>query len=332
MSTTSLRRGRSFDFPQELIDEIISHNQDDSVFIRAASLVSKPWRAAALRYLFSQASFLCKADFTRWVTICASLPCVAKYVRQVDLEKRAERAPDGFVGRSINAIPKTISAFSAFSPFRDYSTVLDCDFPADSDFELVLPPMNNVTHLHWTTLDTETGFDVNITHFLGSLTRVRRLSCWGSVGLELEHVMSFFPELRQCEFTCGISEEDVEDKLDFAGNLSKLEEVWFDDCAYGSMDWLSNRIFSKSLPPLRKIGWEFMDPPLSPAGFVRLIQMVASTLEELCFGTIYDETNSHKIIPPFALGAILPVLRTVFIRATEDHKSLFRWLHTLMDV
>ncbi|KAF9009154.1 hypothetical protein BDZ89DRAFT_1143977 [Hymenopellis radicata] len=324
MSTISLRRGRSFDFPQELIDEIISHNQDDSVFIRAASLISKRWRAAALRYLFPQASFLCKADFTRWVTICAVLPYIAKYVRQVDvrlgsppeLEKRAERAPDGFVGRSINAIPTIVSSFSAFCPLRDYSTVLDCDFPTHSDFELVLPPMNNVTHLHWKTLDTGTGFDVNITRFLGSLTRVRRFSCSGSVGLELEHVMSFFPELRQCEFTCGIPEKDVEDKLDyaFAGNLSKLEEVWFDDCAYGSMDWLSNRIFSKSLPPLRKIGWAFMDSPLSHAGFVRLIQMVASTLEELCFGPLDDEYSLDKIAPPFALGALLPVLRTVVIR------------------
>ncbi|KAF8986847.1 hypothetical protein BDZ89DRAFT_1152733 [Hymenopellis radicata] len=45
----------------------------------------------------------------------------------------------------------------------------------------------------------------------------------------------------------------------------------------------------------------------------------------------FDDYSLDKIAP-FALGALLPVLRTVVIRSTEAHTILFRWLHTLMGV
>ncbi|KAF9020777.1 hypothetical protein BDZ89DRAFT_1138422 [Hymenopellis radicata] len=150
MSTNS-GNGLPYDFPLELIDEIISCNQDDITFLRSASLVSKIWRAAALRYLFSEASFLCKNDFVRWALICASLPHVAQYVRNVvvdlgeawRLQKRAKSVPTGFVGRAkVNPESMGVYMFT-----EQLFPALDCAFPKDSDFDVVLPTMSNATVL-----------------------------------------------------------------------------------------------------------------------------------------------------------------------------------------
>ncbi|KAF9009145.1 hypothetical protein BDZ89DRAFT_1143970 [Hymenopellis radicata] len=83
-------RGNALDFPQELIDEIISHNQDDIEFILTASLVFKAWRDTALRHLFLKVSFLSKADFIRWSAICASLPYVANYIQDINFHLAAK--------------------------------------------------------------------------------------------------------------------------------------------------------------------------------------------------------------------------------------------------
>ncbi|KAF9023004.1 hypothetical protein BDZ89DRAFT_1070218 [Hymenopellis radicata] len=228
MSITSSGRGNPLDFPQELTDEIISHNQDDIEFILTASLVSKAWRDTALRHLFSKASFLCKADLLagpQSARLClihqfhlASFP---------ELEDRAMFSPGGSTARALKDTVTTRGPLEYISSFR---TALDCRFPADSDFELFL--------------------------------------CYD--------------------------------------------------------------VFSKSLPPLRRIGWGFDYPAFTPAAFVRFLSMISGTLEEISIGIPTESIDWD--IPEFASGAILPVLRVLTIKTHYTDSRVLPWVGSILPV
>ncbi|KAF9023034.1 hypothetical protein BDZ89DRAFT_1070254 [Hymenopellis radicata] len=257
--STNLGNGLPDELPLELINEIIACNQDDIAFLRSASLVSKIWRAAALRYLFSEASFLCKNDFIRWTLICSSLPHVAQYVRKVvvdlgeteRLQERAKSAPTGFIARAIEAA-------GPYYPYTE-SLAVDCTFPKDSDFVVILPTMGNATRLDWTMPSPEAGFKLtaaNTTHFLTSFPNITDLSYSSNRQA---------PPIFHAQF------------MSFYQNLRNVRA--------GSMDWLPDNVLHNSTSPihLRKLGWESGDPPFSSNSFARLVRMAHGTLEELCF-------------------------------------------------
>ncbi len=279
-----------YNFPLELIDEIISWNENDFSFLYSVSLVSKTWRAAALRYLFKLASFLCKHDFVRWRQIGASLPHVAQYVRTVmvdlgtlrTLRHRAKSLPTGFIARTYD-----LSNDSAL-----LTSALDFTFPKDSEFDVIIPIMRNAKKLIWTTPSAEDGFDptaANVTRFLQSFPNITHLY-YLSLNLfrpEVQaHFMSFFHNLRKCSFTSWKSTQS-EHVYVFSGHpridVSKLEKIWCEECEPGSLDWLVDDVLHYSPSRIRKIGWEYGDPPFSPNNFARLLLMAHETLEELCF-------------------------------------------------
>ncbi|KAF9023020.1 hypothetical protein BDZ89DRAFT_1070237 [Hymenopellis radicata] len=346
--STILENGLPYDFPLELINEIISCNPDDIAFLRSASLVSKIWRAAALRYLFSEASFLCKNDFVRWGLICTSLPHVAQYVRKVvvdlggtwRLQERATSAPTGFIARAIEAAP--------YYTYKDtLSPALDCKFPKPSDFDVVLPTMTNATSLDWTMPSTKDGFDLtaaNTTRFLTSFPNITDLSY--SSHLQVPPVfhaqfMSFFHNLHKCTFSMwGISNSDplyVYAAHESRISISQLEEIWFEECELGSMDWLLDYVLNNSPSPIRirKVSWDFEDPPFSSNGFARLLRMAHGTLEELCFGPPYTPNDLEGYeAPPFGLN-VLPVLQILSLRTlhiSTQSDRLMQWLNSIVAV
>ncbi|KAF9023018.1 hypothetical protein BDZ89DRAFT_1070234 [Hymenopellis radicata] len=297
--------------PTPLIDEIISCNQDDIAFLHSASLVSKIWRAAALRYLFSEASFLCKNDFVRWALICSSLPHVAQYVRKVVAGKRATSVPTGFIGRAKRLFP-----------------ALDCAFPKDSDFDVILPAMGNATSLDWTMPSPEAGFDpttANTTRFLMSFPNITDLS------------YSSYLRAEKCTFWLwSLSNSDPVYVFSGHGSrisLSQLEEIWFEDCEPRSMDWLPDNVLHNSPSPirLRKLGWESGDPPFSSDSFARLVRMAHGTLEELCFRPPRTPADLEGCeAPPFGLN-VLPVLQILSLRVLHISTDM-RWLNSIFAV
>ncbi len=259
--------------------------------------MSKIWRAVTLQYLFLEASFLCKNDFVRWGLICASLPHVAQYVRNVvvdlgDAQRLLERAssvPTGFVGRTkVECDPQAVYIYT-----ERLFPGLDCAFPNDSDFDVVLPIMSNATSLQWIMPPTQAGFDPATSHtarFLASFPNITHLSYFSHfLCPEVQvYFMSFFQNLRKCTFSLWGTNGLV---YFFSGhgpqiNLSQLEEIWIEECEpAGAMDWLLDNVLHNAPYPIRirKLGWEFRDPPFSSDTFARLIGMVRGTLEELCF-------------------------------------------------
>lgn len=67
--------------PLEVIGEIVQHNHNDAPALKSSSLVSKSWRVASLRYLFSYADLSSPEDLSHWANIGLSLPHVIKFVR-----------------------------------------------------------------------------------------------------------------------------------------------------------------------------------------------------------------------------------------------------------
>lgn len=84
--------GPGSELPLELIDKIVESNWDEKDSLLASSCVSKLWRVASLRYLFSMADFSYHEDFTRWRDIGYRLPQVPLFVKEVVFE------PDGRFG------------------------------------------------------------------------------------------------------------------------------------------------------------------------------------------------------------------------------------------
>ncbi|KAF9023032.1 hypothetical protein BDZ89DRAFT_1070252, partial [Hymenopellis radicata] len=340
MSTNS-GNGLPYEFPLELINAIISCHQDDIAFLRSASLVSKIWRAAALPYLFSEASFLCKNDFVRWGLICASLPHVAQYVRKVvfnleamrRMQARAKSAPTGFIARALEAA-------GPYHPSYAESPV-DCTFPKPSDFDVVLPIMRNATSLDWTMPYTKDGFDLaaaNTKRFLTAFPNITHLSY--SSNLQVPAVfhaqfMTFFHNLHKCTFSLW-GTGDLEPLYIYSAHpsqisISQLEEIWFKECDLGSMDWLVDYVLDPS-DHIHKLGWESGYPPFSSNSFARLVRMVHGTLEELCFRPP-DDLKGFEV-PPFGLN-VLPVLRILslrILRISTESDRIMQWLNSIFAV
>ncbi|KAK0224182.1 hypothetical protein IW262DRAFT_878795 [Armillaria fumosa] len=79
--------------PLELIHTIIENNLGDKESLLASSYVSKSWRAAALRYLFSTATFSSDNDFARWCEIGSCSPEAPLYVREVIFKPGVKSIP-----------------------------------------------------------------------------------------------------------------------------------------------------------------------------------------------------------------------------------------------
>ncbi|KAF8919138.1 hypothetical protein CPB85DRAFT_880989 [Mucidula mucida] len=272
-------------FPWKLIDEIISCNQDDIAFLQSVSLVSKIWRAAAFRYLFSEASFLCKNKFVRWRLICASSPHAAQSIRSVvvdlgkthRLQERAKSVPTGFVTR----------AKLSDAPYMEpLNSALDCTFPKDSEFDLILTIMRNATSLDWTMPSTKDGFDYCQYCTLPIVFPKYHTALLLYPDVQGQFII-FFHKLRKCTFSLWAPLNSVHV---FSGHgscfsISRLEEIWIEECKPGAMDWLLDSVLDNSPSPmcLRKLGWDSGDPPFSSNKSARLICKAQGTLEELCF-------------------------------------------------
>ncbi len=113
------------------------------------------------------------------------------------LQERAKSVPAGFVTR----------AKLSDTPYMEpLNSALDCTFPKDSEFDLILPIMRNATSLDWTMPSIKDGFDpttANTARFLSSPSNNTQLS-YSSHLLHPDvqgHFISFFHKLRKCIFS-----------------------------------------------------------------------------------------------------------------------------------
>ncbi|KAF8913450.1 hypothetical protein CPB85DRAFT_565065 [Mucidula mucida] len=202
--------------------------------------------------------------------------------------------------------------------------------------------MSNATSLQWIMPPTQAGFDPATSHtarFLASFPNITHLSYFSHfLCPEVQvYFMSFFQNLRKCTFSLWGTNGLM---YFFSGhgpqiNLSQLEEIWIEECEpAGAMDWLLDNVLHNAPYPIRirKLGWEFRDPPFSSDTFARLIGMVRGTLEELCFRPPWTPDGLEDCeAPPFGFN-VLPVLRILSFRIlylSYESDRIMHWLNSI---
>ncbi len=265
------------DLPFELVEEIIENIRDDMASLRVSSRVSKAWRTASLRHLFSVADFSLEKDFTRWRDIGASMAHVPLYVQKVNFE------PGGRFRE------KRIQDLKAKYPGENNQTDIMLEFLVQEHEHQAPPPnvrlplMPRATKFLWSNMMTDPiRWTSQTKRFLSTFPAVTELEFQGMFPstVEAKQFLSMFKHI-QSFTTTSIDIESVSPNTGaFTGDMTDLRILSLQDCRM-SADWLVDEVFEISRPTrLQHISYEF-DMPFSPKTFIRLLDMAADSLEDM---------------------------------------------------
>ncbi|PBK78524.1 hypothetical protein ARMSODRAFT_44397 [Armillaria solidipes] len=265
------------DLPFELVEEIIENIRDDMASLRVSSRVSKAWRTASLRHLFSVADFSLEKDFIRWRDIGASMAHVPFYVQKVNFE------PGGRFRE------KRIQDLKAKYPGENNKTDIMLEFLLQEHEHQAPPPnvrlplMPRATKFLWSNMMTDPiRWTSQTKRFLSTFPAVTELEFQGMFPstVEAKQFLSMFKHI-QSFTTTSIDILSVSANAGaFTGDMTDLRVLSLQDCRM-SADWLVDEVFEKSRPTrLQHISYEF-DMPFSPKTFIRLLDMAADSLEDM---------------------------------------------------
>ncbi|KAG7448473.1 uncharacterized protein BT62DRAFT_1003187 [Guyanagaster necrorhizus] len=302
--TQSKRQTTKTDLPLEVIDEIVQHNHADAPALKSSSLVSKSWRAASLRYLFSYADFSSPEDLLRWKNIGSSLPHIIRFVRAARFSPGARlkdmelKILDNQFPPSLPQSEKRLAAIERILSHPSRNTSNPVNIP--------LPRMPQVTVFVWSTSQTRPIHCTPETQqLISAFTSVERLVFSGSF-INVAHAKAFlglFPPLRtfqvnRIEISRRSSSSDSDPPFVFTGDLTKLEELIIEK-ALTPLDWLVHEVLAISqLTNLRKI--RYSDASIfSIEALACLLSLSAGSLEVLCIPACAGSEFPTFTTPPF---------------------------------
>ncbi|KAK0203663.1 hypothetical protein DFS33DRAFT_1274825 [Desarmillaria ectypa] len=276
----------NLDLPLEVIDEIVQHNRKNAPALKSSSLVSKSWRTASLRYLFSYADFSSPEDLSRWTNIGSSLPHVIKFVRMARFSPGA-RLKDLELNILNDQFPPSLpdseERLAAIERILSHPSVRNTCNPAN----IPLPRMPQVTVFVWSTSQMRV---IHVTpetqQLISAFSSVEELMFSGSF-INVAHAKAFFglfPPLRMLQMNRVEISSSLSSNSDppfvFTGNLTKLEELTIER-ALTPLDWLVYEALAISCPfNLRRITYSDASTFSSDAlGY--LLSLSARSLEVL---------------------------------------------------
>ncbi|KAK0220154.1 hypothetical protein IW262DRAFT_1005409 [Armillaria fumosa] len=270
--------------PLEVIDEIIQHNHNDAPALKSSSLVSKSWRVASLRYLFSYADFSSPEDLSRWTNIGLSLPRVIKFVRAARFSPGA-RFKDSALSVLDDEFPPSFpdseERFAAIerilsNPSRNISN------PAN----ISIPKMPQVTVFEWSISKIRIRVTPEIQQLISAFISVEELVFAGSF-INAAHAKAFFglfPPLRTLQMNrveiSSLNSSELDPPFVFTGDLTKLEELTIEK-SLTPLDGLVHEVLAISLPAsLRRITYSD-ESTFSADALGYLLSLSAQSLEML---------------------------------------------------
>ncbi|KAK0452328.1 hypothetical protein EV421DRAFT_893455 [Armillaria borealis] len=270
--------------PLEVIDEIIQHNHNDAPALKSSSLVSKSWRVASLRYLFSYADFSSPEDLSRWTNIGLSLPHVIKFVRAARFSPGARLKDlelsilDDEFPPSLPDSEERLAAIEQIlsNPSRNTSNPVN----------IPIPKMPQVTVFEWSTSKIRIRVTPETQQLISAFISVEELVFSGSY-INVAHAKAFFglfPPLRTLQMNrVEISRSDSSEfdpPFVFTGNLTKLEELTIEK-SLTPLDWLVHEVLAVSCPSsLRRITYSDAST-FSADALGHLLSLSARSLEVL---------------------------------------------------
>lgn len=300
MYLTSLAASTAIHLPLEILDKIAFDAKDDYDTLLAASLVSKVWRAASLRYVFDRANFGMKHDFEHWQAVTVALPEVINYVRDITFAPGVlfyAQSMAHFWERAESFDESKLKAALAEAASEYFKSLVDIALPPD----IPLPIMPRAKTLTWTTEFTQRmGKDMQTLtpatfRFLQSFPAVEALIINDEIpGEHVHDILCHFLVLKSFTWTRASVGRQLPGRRgftsQFAGALSHLEVLVLSDP--GAMvnpdpgyhyDWLVDMALAGNAPaPLREVLIRLEQPfPFSVTAFARLLSAVASTLRTL---------------------------------------------------
>ncbi|KAK0458824.1 uncharacterized protein EV420DRAFT_334265 [Desarmillaria tabescens] len=243
----------NLDLPLEVIGGIVQHNRYDVPALKSSSLVSKSWRVASLRYLFSYANFSSPEDLSRWTNIGLSLPHVIKFVRVARFSPGA-RLKDLELSILDDQFPPSLpdseERLAAIERILSDPSVRNTSNPAN----ILLPTMPQVTEFIWSTSQTRV---IHVTpetqQLVSAFISVEALIFSGSF-INVAHAKAFFGlfpplkvlQMNRVKISSSLS-SDSDPPFVFTGNLTKLEELIIEK-ALTPLDWLVYEVLAISRP------------------------------------------------------------------------------------
>ncbi|KIY71528.1 hypothetical protein CYLTODRAFT_117602 [Cylindrobasidium torrendii FP15055 ss-10] len=322
METISLTGSLASQLPSEVLCLILRNVQHDKPTLLVASMVSKQWRATAIRYLFTYADFGMREDFVAWQAILNALPAIIPCVnevrygpgirQQIQLDQAYhEGIPEHLDDGLIN--PDWSDEWEAKS--RDHHACIDVVLQS----HITLPVMPAVHTLRWESWMlsrlgwTGTRYNSNTSRFLDCFPGVTTLYISDRLSFsDVFKIVSHFPRLRTLHWDEG-AHNDVFDGAS-CSVLSCLEELsvtnarWPLDPFVDAVIASGASLRSFTLAPL-------LDVPLSPTGLARLFKSTARTLETLHFDMRADSDSEYltALVREGAVfeGIMLPQLQTL---------------------
>ncbi|KAK0460566.1 uncharacterized protein EV420DRAFT_1478335 [Desarmillaria tabescens] len=297
VSITQNGRGRGIgdELPLELIDTIVENNIDDKDSLLASSCVSKSWRTASLRHLFSAANFSSDDDFTRWREIGSHLPQVPLFVKEVmfapgrrlrDKQKQQlyKQYPD------VDGVPPQ-ARLDALARLLHDETLSSSSPPC-----VQLPDMPQARKLIWDTPFLHPVYcTVSTQQFLSTFCSLNEVEFSGSFATisDAKQFLGLLPKIEVLDFEAiNIAEASSSGRSPaFTGDMTNLRRLSVGECRT-SLDWLVDDILAVSCPTkLQSIRYEHY-LPFSSRVFACLVAISSESLQELIIQPPSDERSS----------------------------------------
>ncbi|KAK0499077.1 hypothetical protein EDD18DRAFT_1103520 [Armillaria luteobubalina] len=262
--------------PLELIDAIIEINGGDKVSLLASSCVSKLWRAASLRHLFSTATFSSDNDFARWCDIGPCLPEAPLYVREVIFRPDTKSVP-------VDQVAAWQTSVEGIEQFVCHELEI---IPNPPDIQL--PDMPRAHKLVWETplhLSLPTSCTLETRQFISRFCFLKEVEFTGRFST-VSDAKEFFGLLPPIE-VLTIKGIDIDEAVPssgqfpvFTGDMTNLHSLSLDECII-PMDWLVDDILAVSHPSNLQFICCKDNVPFSRKAFARLLTISSESLQEL---------------------------------------------------
>ncbi|KIY73828.1 hypothetical protein CYLTODRAFT_439506 [Cylindrobasidium torrendii FP15055 ss-10] len=340
--------------PLEILEKIAFNARDKLYTLMAASLVSKIWRAAFLRYIFDRAIFGMKHDFTHWQAVTLALPEVLNYLRDITFAPGVQfyaQSMARYHSRAEEFDEPVLTRKLADAASEYYKSLVDIALPPD----IPLPIIPGAKRLTWATGFTQRmGRDMQTLtpatfRFLQSFPAVEVLSIEDEIpGEHVHDILCHFPLLKSFTWTRASVGRQLPGRRGFTSQftavLSHLEVLALNDP--GAMvnpdpeyhyDWLVDMILSGDTPaPLREILIRVEQPfPFSVTAFARLLSAAAPTLQtlDIMLKPSIDKTfwkQVHSLTANAAFLALNKIKLAFPIDDWQDHDHERQWLTSVL--
>ncbi|KAK0447222.1 hypothetical protein EV421DRAFT_2017505 [Armillaria borealis] len=297
--------GPGGELPLELIDKIVESNRDEEDSLLASSCVSKLWRVASLRYLFSMAEFSYHEDFTRWRDIGSHLPQVPLFVKEVVFEPEGRFGP----GRRFEFMEGDVISW----PNR--TDLLEEPESLSNPSDIKLPDMPRVHRLVWKTSSIPISCTPETRQFISTFSSLKEVEFEGRFATvsDAKEFLGLLPQIEVLNIEgIDIDEAGISGQSPaFTGDMTNLRRLSIEECET-SLDWLVDDVLAVSCPAnLQSIGYE-NSPPFSQKAFTRLVALSYKSLQELSIEPPrYDDQPGGWTNPPRFTNPSFPSLTSL---------------------